>query len=406
MAGIYGPLSYAAAVPHQRMPKYSRLPYTLAHQAVHRTVQTAARRLGYSILWDSYYNGLPRFDELPRGFWDQRTAAVGVSLSADDSLHYLETELQDWLAEYRPPSRPTGRPGDFYLSNGSYGPVDAEVLYAMIRRHRPGRVLELGSGFSSLVIGDALSANAADGDRGEHVVVDPFPRADELGPRVDDAFELRRTSAAEVSFDEVAALQSGDILFIDTTHTVKIGSEVVLAMLEFIPRLAPGVLVHIHDVFLPWHTLESSPRDLATTGRSNICFRPSWRSTPLSHHSSPSTTCAEANPSASGNWSHPLPILGEVDPGSGYIVVHDSDATVLSGDRDTDRVQVSHYGRHRFWGSRLPTSPGGPHGARIAGRAPYCCRGRATGLTAALERALGGTWERRLTRARSAAIRR
>jgi predicted O-methyltransferase YrrM len=133
------------------------------------------------------------------------------------------------------------------------------VLFAMIRRSRPRTVLELGAGLSTLVIADALDANAAESRRGSHIVVDPYPPRERLGARLDGDLELRQIRAERLPLHTFEALQKDDVLFIDTTHTVKIGSEVVYLVLEVLPRLAPGVIVHIHDIFLPWHY----PRELA-----------------------------------------------------------------------------------------------------------------------------------------------
>ena len=72
-------------------------------------------------------------------------------------------------------------PGRFYLENGRYASVDAELLYAIVRWRKPQRVLELGSGFSTLLIGDAARHNAADGMPTAHLAYDPFPNAEILG---------------------------------------------------------------------------------------------------------------------------------------------------------------------------------------------------------------------------------
>ena len=133
-----------------------------------------------------------------------------------------------------------------------YGPMDMQSLYAMVRDARPDRVLELGSGFSSLVIDRAL----ADGERGaaagqaEHIVVDPFPSPvlEHLRPSA----RVRVESAAEVDGGLFERLEPGDVLFVDTSHVVRPGGEVTRVVLELLPRLAAGVLIHFHDIFLPY----------------------------------------------------------------------------------------------------------------------------------------------------------
>jgi hypothetical protein len=222
-----------------------------AHDAAHRTVRWGAGKLGYEILWPSYYNGIPRFEELNAEFWDRRAAMPGVELDPDRALGYLRDELAPQLAEFASPQAgPAARPGGYDISNDSFGTTDGAVTWAMIRKHRPERVLELGAGSSTLLIRDALAANG----QGHQIVVDPFPRDHELG---DGDFDLRRISAGDLTAADFEALAADDILFVDTTHTVKVGSEVNHVILEGLPRLAPGVLVHFHDVYLPFEY----PRD-------------------------------------------------------------------------------------------------------------------------------------------------
>jgi hypothetical protein len=232
--------------------------YGFGHDALHTTVRRLARRLNYDLLWKSYYSGVPRLDDLPEDFWHRESGLGGLDLTADSSFRFLDDDLGDLLQEYRPPLDGGGTAGDFHLRNGGYQSVDAEVLYAMVRRFRPRRVLELGSGFSSLVIADALNANDSGSGRGRHTAVDPYPRPQQLGDRTASEIDLRRLSAADLPASEFRGLEANDILFIDTTHTVKVGSEVVTIFLERLPLLKPGVLVHVHDVYLPW----DYPREL------------------------------------------------------------------------------------------------------------------------------------------------
>jgi hypothetical protein len=204
-----------------------------------------ARSLGYDVVKRHYYSEVPDLDSLPAGIWTSRSELAGVRFDVDAGLRFVERELAEFVGEFSPPSTPTGNPRDFYLGNSLYEAVDAETLYAMVRRFRPRRVLELGSGMSTLVIADALRHDEiVDGCR--HDVYDPYPR-DDLG----EVANLHSISATEVPLERFTALRAGDILFVDTTHTVKIGGDVNRVILDVLPRLEPGVLVHFHDIFLP-----------------------------------------------------------------------------------------------------------------------------------------------------------
>lgn len=130
----------------------------------------------------------------------------------------------------------------FKMWNGYYEAVDAEVLWAILRELRPKRVVELGSGWSSMIIDAALKAN---GDGTSYVTYDPLPR--EPAPRA-----VRRVAAQDIPEDVFTELEARDVLFVDTTHTVKTGGDVNRIVLDLMPLLAPGVIVHFHDVLLPW----------------------------------------------------------------------------------------------------------------------------------------------------------
>jgi len=198
----------------------------------------------------TFYSPIPDVDSLPDSLWAGPRPHPGVDLRTEEQFRYLETELAPHLAGFNPPR--DGTPdGTFYLRNGAYESVDAEVLYATIRNLRPRRVLEVGSGFSTLVSAQAALANAADGHPCSLVACDPFPR-DFLARPVRGLEEMRPLLATDIPVSEFASLESGDLLFIDTTHTVKIGGDVNYLFLEVLPALAPGVVVHVHDIFLPW----------------------------------------------------------------------------------------------------------------------------------------------------------
>ena len=130
-----------------------------------------------------------------------------------------------------------------------YPQIDGEILYAIIRHAGPGRVVEIGAGWSSRVIADALDANAGEGTPAkDHRIFDPFPAEHlrSLGANVETL------TAEEIPLDTFASLEAGDVLVIDTTHTVKPGNDVLRLILEVLPTLASGVVVHFHDVFLPF----------------------------------------------------------------------------------------------------------------------------------------------------------
>lgn len=119
----------------------------------------------------------------------------------------------------------------------------------MIRRTRPSRILEIGSGNSTLMMLEALRANNAENAAFscKLTCVEPYekPWLEDLG------VELIRTPVEQLGLDVLLQLGKGDILFIDSSHMIRPQGDMLFEYLEVLPRLAPGVFVRIHDIFTP-----------------------------------------------------------------------------------------------------------------------------------------------------------
>ncbi|WP_171211556.1 class I SAM-dependent methyltransferase [Ruegeria sp. HKCCA5426] len=133
----------------------------------------------------------------------------------------------------------------YLVGNGYYDSPDADALYLMIRRFQPKRVIEVGCGNSTRVTRQAIIDAGLDT---QITAIDPFPRADIA--HVVDQFEQKRLEDVDPSvFDQ---LESGDVLFIDSSHVVRMSNDVAHLFCRIIPNLKPGVVIHVHDVFLPY----------------------------------------------------------------------------------------------------------------------------------------------------------
>ncbi|NBR10477.1 MAG: class I SAM-dependent methyltransferase [Opitutaceae bacterium] len=139
----------------------------------------------------------------------------------------------------------------FSLDNYYYTTPDAEVLYAIVQNHRPRLVVEVGSGHSTLLFRQAITDA---GSATKLVSIDPEPRR-AVAQHADVC--VREQVEKTKSLEWFAQLQANDILFIDSSHEIKAGNDVLFLLLKVLPTLAPGVLVHIHDIFLPYEY----PRD-------------------------------------------------------------------------------------------------------------------------------------------------
>ena len=212
-------------------------------------VRAAAERLGLQVVLKTYYSPIPELAQLPADVWVRRDALAGVDFDLDAQMQFVEASLAPQLRDHQWASDVA--PGHVYdPQNDSYSRTDANVLYAMVRHLRPKRIVELGSGQTTRVLAQACRENKADGADPRLRAFDPFPTAvDESLPGLD---ELARIKAQDVPDAVFAELEAGDVLFVDTTHTVKIAGDVNHIVLHVLPQLAPGVVVHIHDIFLPY----------------------------------------------------------------------------------------------------------------------------------------------------------
>ena len=155
-------------------------------------------------------------------------------------------ELLPYAAELDPPLDGDVAAGTFFWNNGMFSYSDAMAYYCLLRWKKPATVVEIGSGFSTLVALEALARNG----RGTVHCFEPFPR-DFL--RRDPRIRLHEMPAQEIRLETLEGiLGDGDVLFIDSTHTVKAGSDCLHLYLRLLPRLRRHLHVHAHDVFLPW----------------------------------------------------------------------------------------------------------------------------------------------------------
>jgi hypothetical protein len=140
----------------------------------------------------------------------------------------------------------------YWLNNDYFGYGDAVILFSMMRHFSPGRIIEIGSGFSSALMLDTNDFFC--GGRTRFSFIEPYPHR--LWQLLKDedwkAVEVIERPVQEVPLDIFEHLGHNDILFVDSSHVSKIGSDVNYIVFEVLPRLKDGVLVHFHDIFYPF----------------------------------------------------------------------------------------------------------------------------------------------------------
>lgn len=201
-----------------------------------------------------YYSPIPSYDEIER----DQARIFDNSLRELPGVDVDDGRMREWLAKFAayaaeyPYTEAPDPALRFRLENTTYSRGDAMVLYSMMRVNRPARIVEIGSGLSTWLM---LDVNERFFDNRIRITtVDPYPSTMREGLHAGDEGRLevvpKRIQDADVGMFE--ELRAGDILLVDSTHVSKCDSDVNRIILEILPRLPSGVLVHFHDVFWPF----------------------------------------------------------------------------------------------------------------------------------------------------------
>jgi hypothetical protein len=186
-------------------------------------------RAGYHVTRNHFYEPIPDVAALRRRSWAP-SECIGVDFDIPKQLAALR-ELGQYSAAWKG-----------YEANPYYNAIDAALLHGVIRWAKPATVVEVGSGYSTRIILSALGENQTPG---RLISIEPYEP--ERMPRPPDF----KVPVQDVPYDVFTQLRADDILFIDSSHVLATGNDVWFEYLEILPRLAAGVIVHVHDIFLP-----------------------------------------------------------------------------------------------------------------------------------------------------------
>lgn len=187
-----------------------------------------------------FYSSIPNTDELDFSKWERPffhlinfddkkyLALVKQILAFVGELNDLEESIVD----------------QFFWNNPMYPPADAIIYYGIIRHFKPSRIVEIGSGYSSLIARLALGRNQT----GTLTCIEPYPPS---WLKNVNSMYLIENKAQYVPMEVFYQLQSGDILFVDSSHQCKTQSDVNFIFFDILPCLNTGVYIHFHDIFLP-----------------------------------------------------------------------------------------------------------------------------------------------------------
>jgi predicted O-methyltransferase YrrM len=171
----------------------------------------------------------------------------GIYFNVEEQLNLIaKFDYNDELTKF---PLEKNREVEFFYNNGSYCSGDAEYLYNIIRYYKPNRIVEIGSGYSTLMAQNAIKKNKHENPSYscKHICIEPYemPWLKELD------VELIRELVEKTKMDIFEQLEANDILFIDSSHIIRPQGDVLFEFLELLPIIKSGVLVHIHDIFTP-----------------------------------------------------------------------------------------------------------------------------------------------------------
>jgi len=212
-----------------------------------------------------FYSPLPDINEIVVKsdllFNRESNNISGINLQEREQL-----ELLDQLSHYYnevPFSETPENSTRYFYQNVFFSYGDSIILYSLLRHYRPRQIIEVGSGYSSAVM---LDVNDLFLDKSIYFTfIEPYPNRllKFLNSKDKSKNTIIKRPLQEVSLDLFMSLNEGDILFIDSSHVVKIGSDVAYLFFNIFPRLKSGVIIHIHDIFWPFEY----PREWYLKGR-------------------------------------------------------------------------------------------------------------------------------------------
>lgn len=208
-----------------------------------------SQRFGATVLPNHFYSEIPDFNELARTTgWRRPMSMHGIdgAGSADQA-----SALRAWMDAARAAGDVAGVHERACRANGEagFGPMEAQALYGFIAHHKPAKIVQVGCGVSTAII---IEAAEAVGYEPKLVCVEPYPTAILTRLAGEGRITLHSAKAQDVPLEELAEMADGGLLFVDSTHTLRPGSEVIVLISEILPRLSAGTWAHFHDIYFPF----------------------------------------------------------------------------------------------------------------------------------------------------------
>lgn len=208
---------------------------------------------GYHVTPVQYYEPVPDTFKFETDIFKRESAIAGVEMNEERQLSLCKKFCTNYKDEYCKFSYDltVNKEDDFYFGNGAFECVDAEVLYCMVRFFKPKNIIEIGSGFSTRVTAMAIRQNIKDNSEYNcnFLCIEPYPK--KWISKISEVTNLIKAEVESLPLDMFKVLDENDIIFIDSSHIIKVYNDVCFEYLELIPSLNKGVIVHVHDIVLP-----------------------------------------------------------------------------------------------------------------------------------------------------------
>jgi len=212
------------------------------------------RNIGYTLITDHFYQPIPNRQEIMTYAGKERPLS-SIEWHIDKQTELVMYLLEKYAFEFN--NKEILSAFGYSEDTSALISGDAEILYAMVREKKPSRIIEIGSGGSTKIIAAALKMNFIENSQKSQLIsIEPYPQdflkefANVSKDFVEFTLLTQKVEAVDLSVFE--SLQTDDILFVDSSHVFKSGSDVEFEFLQIYPRLQTGVLVHIHDIFFPY----------------------------------------------------------------------------------------------------------------------------------------------------------
>lgn len=214
-----------------------------------------------------FYQPVPDIYDLERRkVWDRVSRMGGIRFEPENYIQFFTELAQKFADECIWPNEQSLNPKQFHLHNGCFSYGCAASLHCIIRGYKPKRIIEIGSGNSSKIIAAAVERNILEQHETTYTIIDPYSTLDPED--FTEHTDIIREPVELMDLDMFESLEENDILYIDSSHVCKIGSDVNFEILEILPLLKRGVLIHFHDIPLPY--------EYSKTYATNPNFRVFW----------------------------------------------------------------------------------------------------------------------------------